>query len=153
MKSSLGASLAAAASPWTAFPMSLQALTAAGFTVSHSPLHLLGVLAEALLQLAGVGGEPGPDVVGVLLHHGLKLLHVLVHLLSGLHHVLAQFVGQQLKVLAQAVGGLLGVGGQLGLQVVLVHGHLCHAVLDQGAVHGGGVSLEVFLHSFVTHRA
>lgn len=100
---------------------------------SSSPLDLLRVLVEALLQLAAVGGQPERDVVGVLLHHGLQLLDIAVHLLARLLHVLSQFVRQQLQVLAEALGALLGVGAQLVLQVVSVHGQLWHAVLDQSS--------------------
>lgn len=104
---------------------------------SHSPLDVLRVLAEALLHLAGVGRHPDPHVLGVLLHHGLQLLAVLGHLLAGLAHVIAQLVGQLLQVPAQVLCRVLSEGRQLGLQVVLVHGQLGNAVLDQGAGGGG----------------
>ena len=102
----------------------------------HPPFDLLGVLLEAFLQLAGVGGDPVPNIFYVLVHHGLQLGSVLPHLLPGFAHVLEEFVAHLLQVCAQALGGLLGVWHQLGLHVGLVNAQLSHALLDQGAAGG-----------------
>lgn len=102
--------------------------------LSHPPLDLLCVLHDAFLQLASVCGDSGLDVVSILLHHGLKLSAVPGHLIPGGGHVFMEPGGHLLHVGGEALGGLLGVRGQLVVNVLLVHGQFTHAVLDQGAV-------------------
>ncbi len=101
------------------------------------PLHLLAnllsVLVQALLQLVGVGADAVADVICVLLHHGLKLTQILSAALLGIQHVTLEFVGQKLQVLRQLAGGAVGVGAQLGLDVISVRCQLCHGVSDQSA--------------------